>query len=354
MQELTDKLYNEGLSKGKQEGEAIVKEAASKADRILDDARAEAARIIAEAKKQAEELQAKVRGDIRLAAGQSIQSTRQEIENLLVSKVADAEITGALTSADFVKQVIMTVAKAFSPDNADFHYTADDLMHYFCDKDIATLLLVNPDNPSGNFIGRDDVLKLSQWSHDRNVRLIVDESFVDFSTGFPDNTLLDDTILESNPNLIVVKSISKSFGVPGLRLGVIASSDIALISRIKKDVSIWNINSFAEFFMQIYTKYEKDYHRAAEKFQQERQRFYEELSKIPFLRVIPSEANYFLCEVLPPYTSHGLTEKLLSKHNILIKDCSMKKGFNGRNYIRIAIRNTKNNDYLINCMATML
>ena len=119
LQELTDKLYNEGLSKGKQEGEAIVKEAASKADRILNDARAEAARIIAEAKKQAEELQAKVCGDIRLAAGQSIQSTRQEIENLLVSKVADAEITGALTSADFVKQVIMTVAKAFSPDNAE-------------------------------------------------------------------------------------------------------------------------------------------------------------------------------------------------------------------------------------------
>lgn len=239
---------------------------------------------------------------------------------------------------------------AFSPDNADFHYTADDLMHYFCDKDIATLLLVNPDNPSGNFIGRDDILKLSQWSQDRNVRLIVDESFVDFSTGFPDNTLLDDTILESNPNLIVVKSISKSFGVPGLRLGVVASSDIALISRIKKDVSIWNINSFAEFFMQIYTKYEKDYHRAAEKFQQERQRFYEELSKIPFLRVIPSEANYFLCEVLPPYTSHGLTEKLLSEHNILVKDCSTKKGFDRKNYIRVAVRNKKDNDKLINVL----
>lgn len=238
----------------------------------------------------------------------------------------------------------------FKPENADFHYTVDDLIHYFRDKDISTLLLINPDNPSGNFIGRDDVLRLAQWCRERGIRLIVDESFVDFSTGYADNTLLSDQILESNPHLIVVKSISKSFGVPGLRLGVIASSDVSLISKIKHDVSIWNINSFAEFFMQIYTKYEKDYHRAAEKFQQERQRFYEELSKIPFLRVIPSEANYFLCEVLPPYTSHGLTEKLLSEHNILVKDCSTKKGFDRKNYIRVAVRNKKDNDKLINVL----
>ena len=100
--------------------------------------------------------------------------------------------------------------------------------------------------------------------------------------------------------------------------------------------------------MQIYTKYEKDYHRAAEKFQQERHRFFDELSKVPFLRVIPSEANYFLCEVLPPYTSHGLVEKLLAENNILLKDCSTKKGFDGKNYIRVAVRNKKDNDKLIN------
>ena len=119
LQELTDKLYNEGLSKGKQEGEAIVKEATSQADRILNDAKAEAARILAEAQKQAGELQAKVSGDLKLAASQSIAATKQDIEHLLVGKVADAGITGALTSGDFVKQVIMTVAKAFNPDNAE-------------------------------------------------------------------------------------------------------------------------------------------------------------------------------------------------------------------------------------------
>ena len=141
--------------------------------------------------------------------------------------------------------------------------------------------------------------------------------------------------------------ISKSYGVPGLRLGILASADTALIQRIKKDVAIWNMNSFAEFYMQIFTKYAADYRRACEKFQEERQRFYKELQKISFLRVIPSQANYFLCEVLPPFNSHELSVKMLNEQNILIKDCSTKKGFEGRSYIRIAVRNNEDNDRLV-------
>ena len=96
----------------------------------------------------------------------------------------------------------------------------------------------------------------------------------------------------------MIKSISKSYGVPGLRLGVLATSDASLVQIIRKDVAIWNINSFAEYYMQIFGKYEKDYLEACQKFIAERERFYMELQKIPFLRVIPSQANYFLCEIM--------------------------------------------------------
>ena len=112
-------------------------------------------------------------------------------------------------------------------------------------------------------------------------------------------------------------------------------------------MAIWNINSFAEFYMQIYSKYEVDYHAACHKFQAERRRFFALLQSIPFLRVIPSQANYFLCEVLSPYTSHGLVAAMLRRYNILLKDCSTKRAFDGRNYIRIAIRNHVDNDRLI-------
>ena len=235
----------------------------------------------------------------------------------------------------------------FTPDNEGFHYTVDDLIGYYSTHPVNSILLINPDNPSGNFIPKSDVLALTEWCAQRSVKLIVDESFVDFSTGYKNNTLLSNQILDCHPNLIVVKSISKSYGVPGLRLGILASSDTRLIDTIKKDVSIWNLNSFAEFYMQIFSKYESDYHKACDKFAIERDRFRNELEKIPYLRVVPSEANYFLCEVLPPYTSHRLAVKLLNEHNILIKDCSTKKAFKERNFIRIAIRNKADNDRML-------
>lgn len=152
-----------------------------------------------------------------------------------------------------------------------------------------------------------------------------------------------------------MKSISKSYGVPGLRLGILASSDKDIISKMKKDVAIWNINSFAEFYLQIYNKYENDYIKSCEKFRKERQTFFNELSLIPYLRVIPSEANYFLCEITDKYTSYELTLKLLSEYNILIKDCSSKKGFpDNKQYIRIAIRNRQDNARLIQALRTLI
>lgn len=241
----------------------------------------------------------------------------------------------------------------YTPNNDDFRYSVDDLILYFSDHTVNAILLINPDNPSGNFVSKSEVLRLARWCQEKSIRLIVDESFVDFSTGYKDNSLLLNKVLESYPNLIVIKSISKSFGVPGLRLGILASSDLELVDRIKKDVAIWNLNSFAEFFMQIYSKYESDYHKACEKFQVERERFRKKLETIPYLRVIPSEANYFLCEVLPPYTSNGLALILLKENNILIKDCVGKCGFRNKSFIRLAVRNKKDNDILCETLATI-
>lgn len=240
----------------------------------------------------------------------------------------------------------------YTPNNHDFSYTAEDLITFYADKQIQTLLIVNPDNPSGNFIPLKDLLELIQWTQERNIRLIIDESFVDFAEEGLESTLLSNKYLETYPHMVVMKSISKSYGVPGLRLGIMATSDMALINYAKKNVAIWNINSFAEFYMQIYGKYENDYKKACIKFLDERNRFYKSLQKIDFLRVIPSQANYFLCEVTDKYTSTELTKLLLEK-NILIKDCSTKKAFNAKNYIRIAIRDKKDNLALLKTLSTI-
>ena len=207
-------------------------------------------------------------------------------------------------------------------------------------------MLINPDNPSGNFISKQDVLRLASWCEGMNIRLLVDESFVDFTTGYADNSLLHNDILLQYPTMMVMKSISKSYGVPGLRLGVFASSDVDLIARIKKEVSIWNINSFAEFYLQIYGKYENDYAKACQKFIAEREIFFRELTQISYLHVIPSQANYFLCEVINKYTSAELTQKLI-EHDVIISNCGLKSNMGGRNLIRLAIRSREDNIKLI-------
>ena len=237
--------------------------------------------------------------------------------------------------------------------NDEFRYTAKDLMDFYEDKDIEVLTLINPDNPSGNYIRREDVLKLSEWCEKKNIRFVVDESFVDFVDEEETTTLLDAGILKANPKLIVVKSISKSYGVPGLRLGVLASSDEELIAEMKKDVAIWNINSFAEFYLQIYEKYAKDYAKAIEKFKQTRAAYIKDLQALSGLRVLPTQANYVLCEVTSGVTSRKLAEDLLEE-NILIKDLSTKKGFDGKNYIRLAVRDEKDNAILVEALKRYL
>lgn len=239
--------------------------------------------------------------------------------------------------------------------NDEFRYTAKDLMDFYEDKDIEVLTLINPDNPSGNYIRREDVLKLSEWCEKKNIRFVVDESFVDFVDEEETTTLLDAGILKANPNLIVVKSISKSYGVPGLRLGVLASSDEELIAEMKKDVAIWNINSFGEFYMQIEEKYRKDYASALDKLRTERTRFAEKLGSLPGVRIFPSQANYLMVELTGENVkATEITELLLTRYNLFIKDLSSKISRDDRQFLRIAIRNEEEDDVLVKALEEIL
>ena len=118
LQELTDKLYKEGLSKGKEEGEAILAKANEKAAEIVEDAKKQAESILRKAQKDAEDYKTKVEGDVKMAAVQSLQATRKDIENLMVGKMTDKQVDSALSSADFVKEVIKAVAGKFNAEEA--------------------------------------------------------------------------------------------------------------------------------------------------------------------------------------------------------------------------------------------
>ena len=118
LQELTDRLYNEGLSKGKQEGEELLQKAHAEAEAIVAKAKAEAESIIAQAQKEADELKTKVTADVKMAATQSIAVTKQEIEQMVVTQSAQQGVKTNMTNAEFVKELIASVVKAFNPQNA--------------------------------------------------------------------------------------------------------------------------------------------------------------------------------------------------------------------------------------------
>lgn len=252
------------------------------------------------------------------------------------------------TFEEYPNRLMEEQVVAYVPQRPDFRYTADDLMAYFEDKQIWSLVLINPDNPTGNYIPYDDCLRLAKWCQEREIVLVIDESFIDFSSEHP--TFLKNDILAQNDHLVVVKSISKSYGVPGLRLGVLATSNQGLMLNLRREMSIWNINSFGEFFLQIIGKYEKVYGQAMDAFREERSHFVKALESVSYLRVLPSEANYVLCEVKERYSPRELAVRLLREYGILIKDCSQKcKG----NYIRLALRDTADNNRLIEALKVL-
>lgn len=239
------------------------------------------------------------------------------------------------------------------PTNDEFRYGVDDIIKFFGEKQIDNLIIINPDNPSGNYIEKKELQRLIDWTKEKNIKLVIDESFADFADE-ENNTLLENELLNKNPHLYVMKSISKSYGVPGLRLGVMASGDVETVAEMKKDVSIWNINSFAEFYMQIVEKYKKDYELALGQFRNERIYFNDKLKEIKALRVFPSQANYVMVEITNGMSATEVTKNLVVKYDILIKNLDGKINRKDKQYVRLAIKNREDNDKLIKALKEVL
>lgn len=236
----------------------------------------------------------------------------------------------------------------FVSNKKDYLYDADDVINYFDDKEIDILVIINPDNPTWNYIKKENMFKILSWTKSKNIHLILDESFLDFSDEGNTSLIIQD-ILNEYKNLYIIKSISKSYWVPWLRLWIIASWDTDMIKKLKRDVSIWNINSLAEFFMQIFDKYKREYSDSLIKIREERDRFQKELSKINWIKVIPSQANYIMIKLDDKkIKAKTLAKKLLVRHNILVKELTWKMDW--KDYLRIAVRNSKDNDSLLDAL----
>lgn len=214
-------------------------------------------------------------------------------------------------------------------------------------KNVSLLSIISPDNPSGAMLTLNEVISILEEAKKYNTKVLIDESFMDFADKENKYTLLNNKLMEKYPNLLVVKSIGKSYGVAGLRLGILASADKALLKQIKEAMQIWNINSMAEYFMQIFNIYKKSYEASCQKIADNRNLMINQLSELSQIRVYPSSTNFIMIN-LKDISSYDLCVNALNKANILIKDLSTKNYFNGKNYIRVAVKSTEENNKFVN------
>lgn len=232
----------------------------------------------------------------------------------------------------------------------NFQFNVDIIKKEIDNNDI--ICIVNPDNPTGSFIKYDDIISIIEKCKENNKIIIFDESFIDFADKDKRYTLINNNILSKYNNLIVIKSISKSYGIPGFRLGVLATSNEIIMDKVKQYISIWNINSYAEYYLQIANLYKKDYIEACNKIEIERKRFINELRKINNIDVYDSQANFIMCN-LKNMDSTDLTINLLEQ-NIFIKDLKTKNAFLGKDFIRLAIRTAEDNDKIVKLMKKLI
>jgi histidinol-phosphate/aromatic aminotransferase/cobyric acid decarboxylase-like protein/choline kinase len=241
-------------------------------------------------------------------------------------------------------------ARAAEPDfDTGFYHYARLLQQ------VDVLVLVNPDNPTGRCLTSEEVLALLELAESAGKRVILDESFVDFADPGHCASLLHQDVLDAYPSSVIVKSISKSYGVPGARLGILATRDAELLAGITRRLSVWNINSFGEYFLQIIGRFQAEYAAGCAELRAERDRLTKQLAAVGGLRVIPSQANYVLCEITADQSAREVASCLLVDHNVLVKDCSAKPGFEELPpYLRIAVRDAADNDALVRALHAVL
>ena len=209
-----------------------------------------------------------------------------------------------------------------------------------------TAIIVTPNNPTALSVPRDDVLRLARLLESHNCRLIVDESFIEFAHGGIKASV--ETMVEEHRNLVVIKSMSKVFGVAGIRLGYLLSADRAFIKAVRASLPIWNINGLAEEFLRIVGRYRREFFASCELTRETCQQLSRDLSALPGIDVIEPDANFILCKLTnPAVNGPELARRMYVDHNILVKDCAAKSMPDADRYLRIASRTPVENQHLV-------
>ena len=216
-----------------------------------------------------------------------------------------------------------------------------------------TAILVTPNNPTALSVSRSEIVRLVRRLEAANCRLIVDESFIEFARDGERNSI--ENAIGEHPNLVVIKSLSKVFGIAGLRIGYLLSADRAFIKAVRRALPIWNVNGLAEEFLRTVGRYRSEFAASCEQTRATCSALYDDLAAMPGLEPILPDANFILARLRDDAQSAPeVARRLYVEHNILIKDCASKSMPDAERYLRIASRTPEENGVLVEALASVI
>ena len=232
----------------------------------------------------------------------------------------------------------------------DFTLDVDGFIAHVRESGANSVVVVQPNNPAGTLVAKADVVRMLRAFVNLEM-VVVDESFLYFA-GQNYLDLSVSGLIHEFPNLIIVNSMSKAYGVPGLRLGYAVSGDKQLVARLRAELPIWSINSFAQLFLENMSKYEAQFTESCAKTREATRALYSGLKSVAFLEPYPTHGNYVLCRTSPDFTGSEITARLFDEAGILVNDCSGKNGLDDR-FFRIASRTTGENEAFVSTLLAM-
>ena len=220
-----------------------------------------------------------------------------------------------------------------------------DYLAWIRERALKAVLIINPGNPTGQLIGLEEMTGFLRQTTDLDL-VIVDESFIDFA-GEKVPSLL--ATADTFPNLLIVRSMSKHCGVPGLRLGYCYSGNAGLLHKLRRLVPTWNLNTLAQYFLSLLPATDAAYHRGRKRLVGDVRELYSALETIPAIDVYPTGANFVLFKIREGMTAAELQRRLLDEHKMYVRDCSNKVGMDDR-HIRVASQGREKDARLVKAL----
>ncbi|WP_248964425.1 pyridoxal phosphate-dependent aminotransferase [Sphaerisporangium perillae] len=235
------------------------------------------------------------------------------------------------------------------PEDQGFALDIEAYVRFIRRRGSRVAVICNPNNPDGGYVSRAQVIELLDTLSDLDL-VVVDESFIDFVDAEAHTSVADEAVIR--PNVIVLKSLGKNFGLHGIRFGYLVANP-ALAAKVRRMLPKWNLNSFAESVVFMLKEHMREYQDSLRLLAADRRSMFQQLSTLPGVTVYPSQGNFLMVRLPEGKDGKALRDHLFSAHNVFVRECGNKLGSSSR-FLRLVVRPRVDVERLIDGMHSYL